>query len=220
MRDFNERLLVGPRGGSTVTTHASIECLKSLLAALKAHDAYTYRHSLRTVRLSLLLARACGLDQAELRMVCLGALLHDVGKVFVPAAVLHKPGRLTAAEWATVKRHPRAGAQLLLGVAAAAGALRIVAEHHERWDGTGYPAGLVGAEIELKARIVAIGDAFDAMTSARAYRAALSSEAATAELVRCAGTQFDPQVVALFCQLARAQIERVMQHTAALLSET
>ncbi|HEX8068865.1 MAG TPA: HD-GYP domain-containing protein [Pyrinomonadaceae bacterium] len=196
MGDFGEHLLVVPRGDDQA--HTDTNFLKALLAALKAHDAYTYRHSLRTVRLSLLLGRACGVAGRDLRALCLGALLHDVGKVFVPAAVLHKPGRLTAAEWAAVKRHPREGARLLAGGAVAAGALRVVAEHHERWDGRGYPAGLGGAEIDPNARVVAVADAFDAMTSARAYRPAGSHQAAVAELERCAGTQFDPRVVAAF----------------------
>jgi HD-GYP domain-containing protein (c-di-GMP phosphodiesterase class II) len=215
MRDFSERLSVEPPRGASSTIHTGTERLKSLLASLKTHDAYTYRHSVRTVRLSLLLGRACGLTGADLRTLCLGALLHDVGKVFVPEAILHKPGRLTAEEWATVARHPQAGARLLLGIAAA-GVIRIVAEHHERWDGAGYPAGLAGAEIDLNARVVAVADAFDAMTSARTYRAAISYEAASAELARCAGTQFDPLIVALFCKVSNARIERVIHRTGCL----
>jgi HD-GYP domain-containing protein (c-di-GMP phosphodiesterase class II) len=142
--------------------------------------------------------------------------LHDVGKVFVPGAVLHKAGRLSAAEWAAVKRHPQEGARLLLDVAAAEGVIRVVAEHHERWDGAGYPAGLACAGIDLKARVVTVADAFDAMTSARSYRAAMSYEAAAAELERCAGTQFDPRLVALFCNVPNARIERELHRTSLL----
>ena len=181
--------------------------IKLLLAALKAHDRYTYRHSMRTARLSLCLGRRCGIEGAQLRTLCLGALLHDVGKVFVPAAVLHKSGRLTTEEWVIIKGHPAQGARLLRGMALAASVVRIVAEHHERWDGAGYPAGLSTEQIALNARVVAVVDAFDAMTSARAYRSPRSVEAASRELVRCAGTQFDPLVVSAFSyMIAKRQL--------------
>jgi len=186
--------------------------VRSLLASLRSHDAYTYRHSLRTVRLSLLLGRACGVEAPErLRALSLGAVVHDIGKVFIPGAVLHKPGRLTAEEWEAVKRHPLDGARMMLGAAASDGVRRVVAEHHERWDGRGYPLGLRGEEIDFNARVVAVADAFDAMTSERPYRRAAGYEAAAAELERCAGTQFDPLVVLTFLRAARSRLEAVIR---------
>jgi HD-GYP domain-containing protein (c-di-GMP phosphodiesterase class II) len=198
------------RGG--VLSRPEVPTIRSLLSALRSHDPYTYRHSLRTVRLSLLLGRACGVDTHErLRVLCLGALAHDLGKLLIPGGVLHKEGRLTAAEWAAVRRHPLDGARLLVGVSAAEGVCRVAAEHHERWDGRGYPAGLSGERIDFNARVVAVADAFDAMTSERAYGPAVGYEEAAAEMERCAGTQFDPDVVRIFLRAPRALLESVIR---------
>jgi HD-GYP domain-containing protein (c-di-GMP phosphodiesterase class II) len=192
--------------------HVESPTVRSLLSALRSHDPYTYRHSLRTVRLSLVLGRACGIDtHARLRDLSLGALAHDLGKIFIPGGVLHKEGRLTAAEWAAVRRHPLDGARLLIGVAASEGVCRVAAEHHERWDGQGYPAGLSGDRIDFNARVVAVADAFDAMTSVRAYGPAVGYEEAAAELERCAGTQFDPEVVLTFLRAPRDLLEAIIR---------
>ncbi|HEX6184518.1 MAG TPA: HD-GYP domain-containing protein [Pyrinomonadaceae bacterium] len=197
-------------GDSDHATRVEAPTLKSLLSALRAHDPYTYRHSLRTVRLSLLLGRACDVSRPELRAISLGALVHDLGKIFIPGEVLHKEGTLNEAEWAAVRRHPSDGARLLLGVSTPQGVRRVVAEHHERWDGCGYPAGLSGGEIDFNARVVAVADAFDAMTSERPYRPAARFGEAAAELERCAGTQFDPDVVLSFLRAPRAEVEGVI----------
>jgi HD-GYP domain-containing protein (c-di-GMP phosphodiesterase class II) len=209
MASFNVRLAAD---GGGVLSRPEVPTIRSLLSALRSHDSYTYRQSLRTVRLSLLLGRACGVSTHEsLRVLSLGALAHDLGKIFIPGGVLHKEGRLTAAEWAAVRRHPLDGARLLIGVAASEGVCRVAAEHHERWDGRGYPAGLSGERIDFNARIVAVADAFDAMTSERAYGPAVSYEEAAAELERCAGTQFDPEVVRTFLRIPRALLEAVIR---------
>jgi len=197
-------------GASDHSPHVEAPTLRSLLSALRAHDPYTYRHSLRTVRLSLLLGRACGVSIDELRALSLGAVVHDIGKIFIPGEVLHKEGTLDEEEWAAVRRHPADGARLLRGVSSPPGVCRVVAEHHERLDGRGYPAGLRGDEIDFNARVVAVADAFDAMTSERPYRPAAGFEAASAELERCAGTQFDPDVVLAFLRTPRAELERVV----------
>ena len=198
------------RGGAIRRDEAPT--VKSLLASLRTHDAYTYRHSLRTVRLSLLLGRACGVEATgRLRDLCLGAVVHDLGKIFIPGDVLHKAGALSAEEWEAVKRHPLDGARMMRGVAASEGVRRVVAEHHERWDGRGYPAGLSGEEIDFNARVVAVADAFDAMTSERPYRPAAGYEDAAAELERCAGTQFDPEVVLTFLRAPRARLEGIVR---------
>jgi len=200
------------RPAADILKRPEVPTIRSLLSALRSHDPYTYRHSLRTVRLSLLLGRACGVDtHARLRVLTLGALAHDLGKIFIPGGVLHKEGRLTRAEWAAVQRHPLDGARLLIGVAASEGVCRVAAEHHERWDGRGYPAGLSGERIDFNARVVAVADAFDAMTSERAYGPAVGYEEAAAELERCAGTQFDPEVVLTFLRAPRSLLEAVIR---------
>ena len=200
----------GQTGVDRRASRVEAPTLKSLMSALRAHDPYTYRHSLRTVRLSLLLGRACGVSAAALRVLGLGAVVHDLGKVFIPGEVLHKEGKLNDEEWEAIRRHPADGARLLLGVSARPEVCRVVAEHHERWDGCGYPSGLGGEEIDLNARVVAVADAFDAMTSERPYRPAAGFEAAAAELERCAGTQFDPEIVLSFLRASRTQVESLL----------
>jgi len=180
------------------------------MSALRAHDPYTYRHSLRTVRLSLMLGRAGGGSLPARRVMGFGAVVQDVGKILSPGEVLHKKGALDEAEWEAVRRHPYEGARMLMEVSPPAGVCRVVGEHHERWDGRGYPAGLRGGEIDFNARVVAVADAFDAMTSVRPYRPAAGTEAAVAELERCAGTQFDPDVVLSFLRVPRALIEAII----------
>jgi HD-GYP domain-containing protein (c-di-GMP phosphodiesterase class II) len=136
-----------------------------------------------------------GVTGADLRDIRFAAALHDIGKIGIPAEILNKPGPLTDDEFAVMKRHPELGAQILEPVAALAGAGRLVVACHEHWDGSGYPRTLAGAEIPFGARVILACDAFDAMTSDRVYRKAMSRSAAFAELRRCAGTQFDPAVV-------------------------
>jgi putative nucleotidyltransferase with HDIG domain len=184
--------------------------LNSLLLRLKTHDPDTYDHSLRTLRLSLLLCGEVGLPAVELRALKLSALLHDVGKVYVPATLLRKPAALTRGEWATMQRHPGDGRRLLCASPLSAAAARATLEHHERWDGNGYPQGLRGEAIGLEARVIAVADAFDVMANERPYRSAMSYEAALAELIRCAGKQFDPQIVAAFGRMSRERVEKVI----------
>ena len=199
-------------GRAAARRRVEVPTVRSLLSALRSHDPYTYRHSLRTVRLSLLLGRACGVaTHARLRVLSLGALAHDLGKILIPGGVLHKEGMLTADEWGAVRQHPLDGARMLAGVAASEGVCRVAAEHHERWDGRGYPAGLSGDRIDFNARVVAVADAFDAMTSERPYRPPVEYEEAAAELERCAGTQFDPEVVRTFLRAPRALLEAVIR---------
>jgi len=178
--------------------------LKALAAALEARDRETHGHSERVVTFSLRLGRELGLSPMQLRALEFGALLHDIGKIGVPDAVLHKPAKLSEEEWVRMRLHPAMGSRILSGIDFLAGAARVVAEHHEQWDGSGYPAGLRGAEIDLGARIFAVADAFDAITSDRVYCAGRTYEVALQELDDYAGRQFDPAVVAAF--------RRVPQH--------
>lgn len=144
------------------------------------------------------LARVIGWRSERLEALRLGGSLHDVGKIAVNASVLQKPGPLTDDELDHIRMHPVAGARLIEGVPDFRAALPYVLHHHEWWDGTGYPSGLSGEEIPVEARVLCIADAFDAMTSERAYRRALTVDEALGELERCAGTQFDPELAHAF----------------------
>ena len=172
--------------------------LRALTAALEARDRETRGHSERVVSFSLRLGRELGLSEDELRSLEFGSLLHDIGKIGVPDAVLHKPAPLDEAEWMRMREHPLHGARILHGIHFLEGAARVVAEHHEKWDGSGYPLGLRGPQIDRNARIFAVADAFDAITSDRVYREGRAYAQAAAELEHCAGTHFDPEVVAAF----------------------
>ena len=146
------------------------------------------------------IARQMGWNEEQLSSLEIGGLLHDVGKIGVADAILRKPGPLSAAEYAEMKTHPEVGRRMLQGISYLESAIPGVLCHHERYDGQGYPDQLSGPEIPLTGRIMAVADAFDAMTSDRPYRRAMSPQAALAELERGAGTQFDPEVVAAFAR--------------------
>ena len=167
--------------------------LVALSAAIERRDPYTLGHSARVTAIAQALAERMLCDLGERDAIALGGPLHDIGKLTIPDEVLLKPGRLDEHELAQIREHPEAGARMLRGVPTLAPALPCVLHHHERWDGGGYPHGLAGDAIPRTARILAVADAFDAMTSTRPYRAALPIDAALAEVARCAGTQFDPQ---------------------------
>ena len=180
------------------------ETLASLSNALEAKDAVTSQHTEEVVRLAVGAAAELELDLEAVRSVELGAVLHDIGKVRVPESILNKPGPLTDEEWAVMKTHPEIGEHILGPIQSLHRILPIVRHHHERWDGTGYPDGLSGRGIPLGARIVAVCDAYRAMTENRPYRAALSTSEARDELEAGAGTQFDEDCVeALFQALDR-----------------
>ncbi len=178
--------------------------LKALAAALETRDTDTHGHSERVVSFSLRLGRELNLEADQLRALEFGALLHDIGKIGIPDMILRKPAALTEEEWQTMRQHPALGQQILRGIEFLEGAARVVGQHHEKWDGTGYPLGLRGAEIDLNARIFAVADAFDAMVSTRVYRAGKPYAAAADELARHAGRQFDPDVVAAFQRVPAA----------------
>jgi putative nucleotidyltransferase with HDIG domain len=180
------------------------ETLASLSNALEAKDAVTSQHTEEVVRLAVGVAAELELDLEAVRNVELGAVLHDIGKVRVPESILNKAGPLTDQEWVIMKTHPEIGEHILRPIQSLHAILPIVRHHHERWDGTGYPDGLAGRRIPLGARIVAVCDAYRAMTEDRPYRAALSISEARDELEAGAGTQFDAEcVAALFRALER-----------------
>ena len=180
--------------------------LAALSRALEERDQ-TQGHGARVAALAEPIAQALGWEAERIATLRFGAPLHDIGKVAVTREVLRKPGPLSLDELAEVRTHPHAGAELVLPIRAARCALPYVLFHHERWDGTGYPSRISGRAIPVEARILAVTDAFDAMTSPRPYRQALSPEHALAEIERCSGSQFDPQVAALFLELWSAQAD-------------
>jgi putative nucleotidyltransferase with HDIG domain len=175
--------------------------LTVLTGAIEARDPYTQGHSARVTALAEEIALRLGWSEERLESLRVGGPLHDIGKLAVSDHVLRKQGRLEEHELAEIREHPKAGVRLILRVAALREAIPYVLYHHERWDGSGYPSGKAGEEIPLEARVLAVADAFDAMTSDRPYRPALERDEAVAEVARCAGTQFDPEVVQVFLDL-------------------
>jgi putative nucleotidyltransferase with HDIG domain len=170
--------------------------------AIECTDQYTEGHCARVADVACALAVADGISGQALFWFHMGALLHDVGKIGLPAEVLNKPGCLTAEEWVVMRGHPSAGVALLAEADFPWDVTLIVQSHHERWDGTGYPHGLMGQEIPRVARLVAIADAYDALTSVRSYRAASSHDEAMAVMRLDAGRQFDPMLFAEFERVA------------------
>ncbi|MDU4962336.1 MAG: HD-GYP domain-containing protein [Sporomusaceae bacterium] len=174
------------------------QIVDALTTALDAKNEYTSGHSYRVASLCQAVARQLCLPAAVEQALDIAAHLHDIGKIGIPDAVLLKPGKLTPAEFALIKSHPQIGFAIVNKVSSLAGVAKIILHHHERMDGQGYPEGLKGETIPLGARIIAVCDAFDAMTSSRSYRSPVSERQALTELWRCAGSQFDPAVVAAF----------------------
>jgi len=183
--------------------------LKALTAALETRDSETHGHSERVVTYSLRLGREYGLSNEEMKALEFGSLLHDIGKIGVPDSILRKPAKLTEEEWVRMREHPLHGQQILRGIEFLQGASRVVAQHHERWDGTGYPLGLRNEDIDICARIFAVADAFDAITSDRVYRRGKPYEAASQELDDWAGRQFDPKVVEAFHRVPKEDWEEL-----------
>jgi putative nucleotidyltransferase with HDIG domain len=183
--------------------------LIALTHALDARDKETEGHSRRVVEYTRLVAVALGIEGDALKLLCHGALLHDIGKIGVPDAILHKPGPLTEEEWQVMRRHPEIGALMVEEVEYLTEARRIILHHHERWDGRGYPLGLRGTQISLGARAFAIADTVDAITQDRPYRRGRSFDQAREELVKNRGTQFDPDAVDAFMALPEAALTEI-----------
>ncbi len=185
--------------------------IRSLTSAIDAKDAYTCGHSERVAILSRTLAKEAGLPDAQVERIYMAGLLHDVGKIGVPEAVLQKTGRLTPEEFEQMKKHPAIGAHILADLKQVADVVPGVLHHHERFDGKGYPMGIAAETIPLMGRIICLADCFDAMTSNRTYRKALPLEVALAEIRRCGGTQFDPKLTEVFLKIGVDRLRELLR---------
>jgi len=199
------------------TIPVNVSLLKSMLSlatVIEAKDAYTGGHTWRVGRYARLLAENLGLNEDEVFIVHFGSLMHDIGKVSVPEPILNKQDKLTSVEYEMIKKHPETGHALVYEHPLGVLAVDIVASHHERFDGGGYPRGLAANEINLFARIVAIADAFDAMTSARPYRSGMKPEMAYRLMAQESSRQFDPILLSAFLDLGtRGELDHILGHS-------
>jgi diguanylate cyclase (GGDEF)-like protein len=184
----------------------ALSIIYALAATVDAKDSYTYGHSRKVSEYAVMMGEAMKMPPDRISILRAAGLLHDIGKVGVPDSILTKKSALTADEWNPVRNHPKLGVEILKHVIDLVNCLPAIQYHHERYDGNGYPSGLKTASIPLEARILAIADAYDAMTSPRPYRSQLALEDALLELKRCAGTQFDPDLVDIFCNMMQTRL--------------
>jgi ribonuclease P protein subunit RPR2 len=183
--------------------------VRALASAVEARDAYTGRHAERVAAYGLRIAAAAGMNLSHDPQIEFGFLLHDAGKVAVPDAILFKPGPLTPAERAIIEQHPLTGFEIVRDIDFLGAARDVIRSHHERWDGAGYPDGLAGTDIPLSARVFAVADTLDALTTNRPYRRASSFAKARAMIMRDSGTHFDPEIIAAYEKLPDAALERI-----------
>jgi putative nucleotidyltransferase with HDIG domain len=191
-----------------------LQTVTTLAQAVEMRDQYTGNHTQRVTAYALLLAEEMGLSDTDRRRLQVATLLHDIGKIAIDDQILRKPGRLSDPEFDRMKTHVLRGSEIVQMIPGLMWALPVVRGHHERWDGRGYPDGLKGEQIPLTARVVAVADAFDAMTSDRPYRVGMPAARAFAELEAGAGTHFDPECVAAFVR-RRPQVEEMLAREAA-----
>ncbi len=200
---------------ATMELHRSyVATVRALANAVEARDAYTGKHAERVAAYGVEIARAVGLQLTEAPEIEFGFLLHDVGKVAVPDAILFKADRLTPDEFRLIARHPEIGTEILRDVEFLGEAKHVVRSHHERWDGEGYPDGLAGEAIPLPARVFAVADTLDALTTDRPYRPASPWSVAREEIRSKAGTQFDPAVVDAYDRVPDATLQAIRDRLA------
>ena len=190
---------------------AYLESIEVLRYTVEAKDPYTRGHSDRVAAYSVLIGEKLGLDEDALKTLRIGGLFHDIGKIGIPDSILLKEARLTDDEYSQIKNHPSIGAHILQNASIFQDIIPIVKHHHERYDGNGYPGRLKGDEIPYFARIAAVADTFDAMTSKRTYRDALPLETVIAEIERCSGTQFDPSIAATFLDILKNDYKKIQE---------
>jgi putative two-component system response regulator len=200
-RDYQQHLEQKVEAQAKKIRAAFFNAVTALAYALEAKDVYTSGHSQRVTEVSVAIAGEMGLAKKEIEKVRLAGLVHDIGKIGVREAVLNKPGSLSEEEYKHVRLHSETGERILIPIVDDEEILKAVRHHHERYDGWGYPDGLRGEQIPRLARIIAVADTFDAMTSERPYRKAMTEEEACAEIERCRGSQFDPEVADAFLKV-------------------
>jgi putative nucleotidyltransferase with HDIG domain len=175
-----------------------IHTVKALASAVDAKDPYTYGHSNRVARFSVAICEKLGMSRKEIREVELAAILHDIGKIGIPENILQKPGRLSPEEMLKMREHPGKGAHILANIVELKDVITWIRHHHEWYDGNGYPDRIAADEIPLEARVIAVADSFDAMTSDRPYRKGMTADVAIENMGKCSGSQFDPHILRTF----------------------
>ncbi len=189
---------------------AYLESIETLRYTVEAKDKYTRGHSERVSQYMVLIGKYLGLKEEELKILRIGGLFHDIGKIGIPDSVLLKEGKLTDEEYSEIKNHPAIGKHILRNASIFADIIPIVYHHHEKYDGHGYPEQLAGEDIPYYARIAAVADTFDAMTSRRSYRNALPLDIVRAEFVKCTGTQFDPEIAKVFLDILDNHYDEIL----------
>lgn len=190
--------------------NAYLESIQTLRYTVEAKDSYTRGHSDRVADFSVLIGKYLNLSEEDLKILRIGGLFHDIGKIGVPDSILLKEAKLTSEEYSEIKNHPSIGKQILSNASLFKDMIPIVYHHHERFDGTGYPAGLAGENIPLFARIAAVADTFDAMTTKRSYRNALPLDIVRAEIEKCSSTQFDPAITKVFLDILDHHYDEIL----------
>ncbi len=190
---------------------AYLDSVETLRYTVEAKDPYTRGHSDRVSEFSVLIGKKLGLPEEQLKILRIGGLFHDIGKIGIPDNILQKESKLTDDEYSEIKNHPSIGVHILGSAEIFKDIIPIVKHHHERYDGRGYPSGLKGEEIPYIARIAAVADTFDAMTSKRSYRDALDLQVVKDEIKRCEGTQFDPEIAEVFLEILNNEYESIKE---------
>lgn len=188
---------------------AYLDMVQTLRSAVEAKDTYTRGHSDRVAEYSVLIGEKLGLPEDQIKTLKIGGLFHDIGKIGIPDSILLKPGKLTDDEYSEIKNHPSIGAHILGSAKTFQDIVPIVKHHHEKYDGNGYPSRMKGEEIPYLARIAAVADTFDAMTSRRSYRDAIDLQKVKDEIKRCEGTQFDPQIAEAFLDILEHDFDKI-----------
>ncbi len=190
---------------------AYLDTIEILRYTVEAKDPYTKGHSDRVSEYSILIGTKMGLDESTLHILKIGGLFHDIGKIGIPDSILLKDSKLNDEEYSQIKNHPSIGVHILGDAQIFKDIIPVVLHHHERYDGRGYPKGLKGEDIPLVARIAAVADTFDAMTSKRTYRDALSLEVVISEIEKCSGTQFDPEIASVFLDILKNDYKEIKE---------
>ena len=190
---------------------AYLDSIQTLRYTVEAKDPYTRGHSDRVSEFSVLIGEKLNMSEEDLKTLRVGGLFHDIGKIGIPDSILLKESKLTDDEYSQIKNHPSIGAHILCNAEVFKDIIPIVKHHHERYDGNGYPSKLKGEEIPFMARVAAVADTFDAMTSKRTYRNALDIEVVKSEIERCSGTQFDPQIAKVFLDILNNDYDKILE---------